>query len=221
MPVFEQDPGASPEAPGVLYFFEQGADPSTGFRVTSKGIILGPNGSGALFPSGEWQPTDHGLNAWAFDPSLVANSTVATSGTLYLTRLPVRAAVTVTSLWWAVVTAGATPTAGQNWVGLYDSTGNRLVQAGVDGAVTSTGPKQTAVTATALTPGYVWLAFLFNGATNPAVGAASNFVTIPNMNLSGASLRWAVNGTGRTALPTSITPGSNTTTGSNNYWAAI
>jgi hypothetical protein len=40
MPVFDIDPGQSPEAPGTLYFYEQGQDPSTGFQVTSRGQIV-------------------------------------------------------------------------------------------------------------------------------------------------------------------------------------
>lgn len=45
MPLLDMDPGQSPEAPGVLYFYEQGRDPATGFQVTSGGIItaLGVN----------------------------------------------------------------------------------------------------------------------------------------------------------------------------------
>lgn len=41
MPVLEWDPGASPEAPGTLYFYEQGRDPATGFQVTSRGVQQG------------------------------------------------------------------------------------------------------------------------------------------------------------------------------------
>lgn len=40
MPVLDIEPGQSPEAPGTLSFFEQGADPSTGFQVSSRGAIL-------------------------------------------------------------------------------------------------------------------------------------------------------------------------------------
>lgn len=39
MPVFDIEPGQSPEAPGTLSFFEQGQDPSTGFQVSSRGAI--------------------------------------------------------------------------------------------------------------------------------------------------------------------------------------
>lgn len=40
MPILDMDPGQSPEAPGSLYFYEQGRDPSTGFQVTSRGQIV-------------------------------------------------------------------------------------------------------------------------------------------------------------------------------------
>lgn len=45
MPVFDMDPGQSPEAAGTLYFYEQGADPATGWQVTSKGVV---SAAGAL-----------------------------------------------------------------------------------------------------------------------------------------------------------------------------
>lgn len=41
MPILDIDPGQSPEAPGTLYFYEQGQDPATGFQVTTRGAILG------------------------------------------------------------------------------------------------------------------------------------------------------------------------------------
>lgn len=44
MPLLDFEPGQSPEAPGVLMFYEQGATPATGFQVTSKGVITTPGG---------------------------------------------------------------------------------------------------------------------------------------------------------------------------------
>ncbi|MFV6033167.1 hypothetical protein [Streptomyces sp. NPDC056264] len=44
MPLLDIDPGQSPEAAGTLYFYEQGANPSTGFQVTSRGAISAPGG---------------------------------------------------------------------------------------------------------------------------------------------------------------------------------
>jgi hypothetical protein len=221
MPIFRQDPGASPEAPGTLLFYEQGADPSTGFQVSSKGEITAPNGTGIVFPPGEMQPVDHGFQEWAFDPVVSTTGALAANGSVYLSRLPVRKAMTVSSIWWSVVTAGASPVGSQNWVGLYDSAGNRLAQAGVDASISSTGPKQTAITPVTLSPGYVWAAFLFNGATAPTLARGSTFETTPNAGLATAALRFALNGTGRTTLAASIVPGSNTTNNAFTYWAAL
>ena len=39
MPILDMDPGTSPEAPGTLMFYEQGKDPSTGWSVTSAGVV--------------------------------------------------------------------------------------------------------------------------------------------------------------------------------------
>ena len=44
MPVLDIDPGQSPEAPGVLSFFRQGADPSTGVQLTTEGQVIAPGG---------------------------------------------------------------------------------------------------------------------------------------------------------------------------------
>lgn len=44
MPILDMDPGQSPEAPGTLKFYKQGADPSTGFQVTSEGVLTAPGG---------------------------------------------------------------------------------------------------------------------------------------------------------------------------------
>jgi hypothetical protein len=40
VPILSWSPGASPEAPGTLSFYEQGSAPSSGFQVSSKGAIL-------------------------------------------------------------------------------------------------------------------------------------------------------------------------------------
>ncbi|MYR11932.1 hypothetical protein GTY62_15230 [Streptomyces sp. SID724] len=41
MPVLNMTPGQSPEAPGSLAFFKQGSAPSSGFVVTSEGVVTG------------------------------------------------------------------------------------------------------------------------------------------------------------------------------------
>lgn len=158
-------------------------------------------------------PAASGLSAWAGDPTLVGSSTIAVSGTLYLVKLANLPADTVTKLYWGVATAGATATAGQNWAGLYDSSGARLVQTGIDSdAGAGTGLKTTTLTGTALSAGsFVWGALLFNCTTPPTIsrsvtGAAA--VAIANAGLATSALRFAVGGTGLTTLPSSLTLGS-------------
>lgn len=55
MPILDYDPGSSPEAPGTLYFYEQGQDPATGFQATTRGAVAAPGGmatAGALQVTG-------------------------------------------------------------------------------------------------------------------------------------------------------------------------
>lgn len=61
MPVFDIDPGTSPEAPGTLSFYEQGKDPSTGFQVTTTGVITSAGGSSGPVAYTGALATDKGL----------------------------------------------------------------------------------------------------------------------------------------------------------------
>lgn len=281
MPVFDIDPGASPEAPGTLSFFKQGFDPSTGFQVTSEGatvinsmelngatvntpvlttnagtlddrFILSAGGgmdwgggdaatdtnlyrsgaallrtdnmfmaAGIRLPQAEFTPQDHGLEAWSHDPYYPASSVIAVNGRIYAVKMPIRRAVTIDTLWWSVATAGATPTAGQNWVGLYSSAGARLAQTGVDGDISSTGGKATAITAQALTAGFVWQLFLFNAATAPTLVRGSSFESAPNLNLPTNGLRAAVVASGQTALPASFDPATLSSNGALTFFAGL
>lgn len=39
MPVLDWDPGTNPKAAGTLSFYKEGEDPSTGFQVTTEGVV--------------------------------------------------------------------------------------------------------------------------------------------------------------------------------------
>jgi hypothetical protein len=165
---------------------------------------------------------DHGLETWTHDPYYAQSSLIAVNGTAYFVRLNIRRSVTVDTIHWVIATAGATPTANQNQVGLYSSTGTRLAVTTVDASISSSGSKATAITAQALTAGtFVWVAFLFNAATPPTLLRGSSFATSPSINLTAATARAVVNGTGLTALPASITPASNSFTNNATYWAGL
>ena len=178
------------------------------FNVSSAGDVY--TASSAL---GEVHPVNHGVAAWAYDPIAVVNSTVLTGGTVYLVKLHVSYDVSVTKVYWHVATAGVTATAGQNFVGLYDSSGTRLATTNVDADITSTGLKTTTIASQSLQAGsFVWAAFVFNAGTIPALGRTSGLAGVGglvNLGLSAASYRFATNGTGQTSLPASRTPGSN------------
>ncbi|KND38477.1 hypothetical protein [Streptomyces acidiscabies] len=174
------------------------------------------------------QPGDLGMKAWAYDPASISVGQNLTDGTIYLSALYIRKSTTVTGLVYFEWNAATTPTAGQSWIGLYNSAGTKLIDAALDSAVTSIGVKNIAVTQQTLTPGLYWVALLFNGTGTgtDAQGGACNGTggtqIFSGQGLSsGATLRFAVNGTAATTLPSSITPGSNTTTGAKPYWVGV
>lgn len=174
--------------------------------------------------TGQVQPQDHGLISWSSDPTAQNTSTVLTAGTVYLTKVYVRNRDTVSNIYWWVGSAGVTATAGQNEVGLYSSTGTRVVSANVDASITSTGLKTTAVTPTVLAAGWYWVAMVFNAATPPGLvrgNAGAGITTAQNIGLTASFLRYATNATAQTTLPTPITPASNAATAFAGPWVAI
>ncbi len=173
-------------------------------------------------PSG-WQAADHGLIAWSGDPSVQTSTAQSVNGSVYLTRLNIRNSTTVTNVHWAFTTGPTTPTASQNFAGIYSSAGTLLSSGNID-AKTTNGPQSVALDAAQSVAGgtFIWVAFVFNAATPPILmrgggqSAAANTV-----NLSASNSRFAVNGTGQTSLPASITPSSNSQTGVFAIWAAV
>ncbi|MCL8016957.1 hypothetical protein [Streptomyces sp. AS02] len=174
---------------------------------------------------GEDTPAAHGIAAWCYDPALAVNSTAVTGGTLYLVRVNIAAAVNVTKIYWWAGNSGSSPVSGQNQVGLYNSSGTLLASATVDGDISTAGLKTTTITSQALTAGsFYWVAMLFNASVTPTLTRASGWTGVAaaaNLGLTAATSRFATNGTGRTALPASITPGSNVGTDFAGPWAAV
>lgn len=162
--------------------------------------------------NGHWLPSDHNLVAWTMDPSEAANNQVLTSGTLYMMGLWVREATSFTNIIFGASAAGATLTAGQNLIGLYDSAGNRVAQSADQSANwTSTGIKTTPMTGApiALSAGMYYVAILSNGTTPVGVFRESNqsSANIINVGLTVATARSAELA-GQTSLPATVTPGS-------------
>lgn len=178
--------------------------------------------AGIQLPPGIFLPQDHGFETWSIDPGFPASSVISIAGRVYLTKLMIRRNISVDTIWWSIATAGVTPTAGQNEVGLYSSAGALLAAANVDAVISASGTKSTAITAQNLLAGtFVWVGFVFNAATLPTLVRGSSFESAPNINLAAATLRYAVNGAGATVLPASITPASNSATNSLSFFAAL
>lgn len=158
-----------------------------------------------------------GFIATPYDPAQGAASSALTSGTVYMMRMDLAAPATLTTSTITLITAGATLTAAQNFVGLYDSTGARVaLTADQSAAWTTTGEKNAAFTSPyAAAAGTYYLALLSNGTTpigpmrtNPSPTSAAAI----NHGLSNATGRWATGPTAQTTLPASITMASRTLT---------
>lgn len=168
-------------------------------------------------------PQDHGLAAWSFDPATATATSTMTNGTQFLASIYIRQPVTVTKIWHIVTTAATTPTSGQSQVGIFNSSGTLLVSANIaDADITSNGPRSTTIASTTLAPGRYWVAFLCNAATAVQLARAGGQSAAGNsINQLNSQLRFAVNGTAKTALDASITPSSNSVTGSVAFFTAV
>lgn len=164
-------------------------------------------------------PKDHGLVAWTQDPATIGNGQAGTSTTLYLSAVYIAKAATLTKLIWGSNGVGSGATAGRNFVGLYNAAGTLLTSVGIDGRITGTGAFTETINVS-VTPGLYWVAFLVTATTMPQIYRGGTLSGgLHSANLTGATLRYATNGTG-TALPATITPASNVATNLT-YWAAV
>lgn len=167
-----------------------------------------------------------GILAAPFDPATAASGTAFTSGTVYMTRVDIVNAVTLSGLIFTISTAGAGLTAGQNLAGLYDAAGTRVaVSADQSAAWTTQGMVTPAFTAPyAAAPGAYFLALLSVGATPISLlraassGAASGVLSY---GLGAGGARFATGPTAQTSLPASVTMASRTATGTAFWVGAI
>lgn len=205
------------------------ADPTAGDIAALGTQAAGSSGKWAdgthVHPAPGWVPADNGLLAVCSELDNTVAGSVAIAGTLYLQKIPIRVALTATNIWFLISSAGSGASTG-SFTGLYSSAGSLLSgTADIAASITATGAKSVALTTPqSLAAGsFVWAAFLVNLATTqptPRSIAASSPAAV-NLNLAAAVLRTAVNGTGLTALPASITPSSNTATGALPFWIGI
>ena len=172
------------------------------------------------------QPSDHGLIAWSFDPAHAITATGPAAGVLSLARVHLRSARTITNVHYAIGTAASGGTAGQNFVGIYDSTGARAgVSADQTANMGGTGLIAAALTATyAAAPGFYWVAILGNASSSTALLAragAGATTAVSSAGLTAAGARFGSILSAQTSLPTSFTPGSITLATNGTFWVAV
>lgn len=179
-----------------------GAYQSTGGTVTG---ALDVNGQ-AL---GQWNPRNHNLIAWSYDPAVVTNGAAITNGTVYLVGVEVNRSTTAVSIRWGLNSAAISPVANQSFVGLYNSAGTRLATVDVTAKTTVSGVYSETISV-AVTPGLYWIGMVFNAVTQPQPYRAGGLDGgLTNVGLSVSVARYATNGTSATSLPSTITPASN------------
>lgn len=182
-------------------------------------ITINRNNISALRASGGL-PQDYGIISWPYDPATAAAGVTPASGTVIMTKLWIPAG-TVSAVGVSINTAAVTPTANQNFMGLYDASGTRLgITADQSTNWLSTGYQQPALTSpvTIATSGFYYVAFLSNGATPASLTRGSNNSVAPsNLNLTAANARFTNGPAGQTSLPASIVMASRTPT-SQSYW---
>ena len=171
-----------------------------------------------LVAQGGWNANagGSGILGWNSDPAYGSGGLTATAGTVYLQRLNFYLNTTVTNLLYWVPTLGAGASSTGTFVGLYNSAGTRLaVSADLLTTFNASGTAGMVVcpltAAQAMSAGtFGWAACVFNLATTqPTLLRQQNTAANLNGGLTAANARWAVNGTGQTSLPASITPSSN------------
>ena len=181
-------------------------------------------------PFGAPPPSANGFIAWTADPWVAPTSaSVGVAQYLYLNAVYVQGPVVTSKVWFQIGTAGSGATSGENWAGLYNSSGQLVASAAIDSAVTASGLHSFAWSSTAaLKPGMYWVGVLFNASTMPQVyRSSSTLLAAMNANLAVEAYRTCIanSGNGYTALPSSIDPSLNVQTVSSNsaqpYWVAV
>jgi hypothetical protein len=217
-PVFPVIPANSVVLAAV--FVSAGATSITNANIIDKRLFVPPYD----LAQHQWGPNEQGYAAWTFDPVFGGTGAAQpSSGQIKLYRVRSQITTSVSHIDVVVQTAGSGLTSGQNLLGVYDDSGNRL---GVSGDMTtafgSTGVATGTMTAFNVTAGQILrLAILMVGTTIPHIAELGEPATIAmtNINLSTANAR-GIFFTGQTSMPTTLTY-SSASVGSAFMWMGL
>ncbi|MFD5419496.1 hypothetical protein ACFWJT_15905 [Streptomyces sp. NPDC127069] len=158
-------------------------------------------------------PSEQGLLAWTFDPSMAghvtAQSNAGVAGRITLVRIMIRRTITWSSIWIGLAGVDAGASLANCYLGVYDSSGTlKGATADISASLMSgASPKALALAAPFVaTPGAYFIAMLLNGSwtTNSLTFKASGAGISVNANLAAPNLRYSSVLTGQTSLPASL-----------------
>jgi hypothetical protein len=170
------------------------------------------------------RPDDHGLITWTDPPASLSGSGFGlTAGQVYLSKFKVVDRATVISnIKYLLTVAQVGGTAGQNFVGLYNSSGTLLIASGDQTTnFSTTGEKTAAITPQTLAVGSYYVAFLANHTTTaPSVAGGGGNSSLNNFGLTAGNARFLNTSAGNTTLPASITLASHSVNNASR-WAGL
>ena len=176
----------------------------------------------AFVTPAQYTPADYGFLGWSYDPtSALGASNSPVNGAVQAVRIKV-AGGTISNLWLGINAAGVGLTAGQNFAGLYNSTGQTLLSATADQttpwASGFTAVQMALTTPQVVPPGFVYVAWFSNAVTSTPKFQWANSANMDNANLATGVARFATGGGGATtALPASLTLAKT----ADAYWCAV
>ncbi|MEW2498373.1 hypothetical protein AB0942_33300 [Streptomyces nodosus] len=154
-------------------------------------------------------PVDQGFITWSHDPATNRSAGDSiTGGQIYLAKVKVvNRSTVVTNIHLGILSGTWTLTAGQNFAGIYNTSGTRLgLTADQASAWQTAGAKTSALTAPlTLAVGEYYVALLFNGSAIPQIAQGAGASSVLNQLLPTAGARFLVVGSSLTALPSTIT----------------
>lgn len=172
--------------------------------------------------TGTGYPFQNSMKAWNFDPAHTSRNLQASGGTIYTMQFPVTKNASVTKAWVGVQASGASGSAGQNWMGLYNSAGVQLAQGSCDSLVGgATGPVSVTFLGgtVSVTPANYYVSVVLNAGTTPNLYAAGGPASLLNTNVTTSAARCTVTGNNATTLPGTIT--TFTTSSASPYWVGL
>ena len=173
-----------------------------------------------------------GLKAWT-SPLISAGGTTAalTTGSVFIGGMTLPSATTYSNIVVYVTSAASLPSTTQSFAGLYyvntSSTAALVASSTAFGAAsTTTGFHSCALTSafTTSNAGLYYVALLVAG-TGTSAGFAADSATsatiVAGPGAAAASYPYAINTTGNTALPATLTLSSSTLTNAYSFWAGL